>query len=52
MEEKEQTNAFADDLDRLVDRYRNEFDMTYASVVGALQMKIHLLCQEAANLNE
>jgi len=47
MNEKEQIQAFADDLDRLVDRYRGEFDLSYASVVGTLNMKAHLLCSEA-----
>lgn len=43
----EQVNHFSDDLDRLVDRYRAEYDLCYAEVVGALQMKIQLLCSEA-----
>lgn len=47
MTDKEQTDAFADDLDKLVERYRLEFEMTYAQVVGVLQMKSHLLCNEA-----
>lgn len=47
MSEKEQIEAFADDLDRLVDRYRREFDLSYASVIGTLNMKAHLLCAEA-----
>lgn len=47
MDEKSQTEHFADDLDKLVNRYRSEYDIQYASLVGVLQMKIHLLCQEA-----
>lgn len=47
MTDKEQTDAFANDLDRLVERYRQEFEMTYAQVVGVLVMKTHLLCDEA-----
>lgn len=35
-----------DELDRLIDRFRNEYDMTYAEAVGVLQMKIHALCRE------
>jgi hypothetical protein len=49
MNQQEQTKAFADDLDRLVERYRSEFDLTYASAVGTLNMKIHTLCSEAAD---
>lgn len=46
MSEKDQIKLFADDLDKLVDKYRNEFDLTYAAVVGALFMKAQLLCSE------
>lgn len=52
MTEGEQTTAFANDLDKLVDRYRLEFDMSYAAVVGTLQMKSWLLSQEANDENE
>lgn len=43
MTEKEQIEAFADDLDRLVDRYCDEFDLSYAAAVGVLHFKAHLL---------
>ena len=46
MSEGEQIQAFANDLDRLVDRYRDEFELTFAAVVGTLHMKAHLLCVE------
>jgi len=52
MTEKEQIGKFADDVDKLVDRYRAEFDLSYAAVVGALTMKVHLLCEEAAEGEE
>lgn len=48
MSDKEQTDAFADDLDKLVERYRLEFEITYAIVIGALHLKAHLMCAEAA----
>jgi len=51
VDQQSQTSAFADDLDCLIERYRQEFDVTYASVVGVLFMKAHLLCQEAENEN-
>jgi hypothetical protein len=47
MTDKEQTGNFAEDLDRLVDRYAKEYDMSYASVIGALQMKVFTLCTDA-----
>ena len=47
MSEKEQIDHFANDIDNIVERYRSEYEISYASVVGVLQMKIHLLCEEA-----
>lgn len=49
MDANEQVKQFADDLDNLVDRYRDEYDLNYAAVVGALFMKAHLLCDEAGD---
>ena len=43
MTEQQQIEAFADDLDRLVDRYCDEFDLSYAAAVGVLHFKAHLL---------
>ena len=37
MTEREQVMAFAADLEKLVYRYRDEFDLTVASMVGALE---------------
>ena len=47
MDTNEQIEHFAGDIDKLVDRYRSEYELAYASVVGVLQVKIHLLCAEA-----
>lgn len=47
MDADEQIKHFANELDNLVDRYRVEYDLSYAAVVGALAMKQHLLCNEA-----
>lgn len=52
MSEKEQIIHFANDLDALVNRYRNEYEITYASTIGVLQMKIHTLIQDAINTGE
>lgn len=52
MDKKEQIFQFGDELDKLVERFRAEYDLSYAAVVGALQMKIHLLCKEASELEE
>lgn len=52
MSDNDQIKAFADELDNLVERYRKEFDITYAGVVGALTMKAHLLMSEAEDQEE
>lgn len=43
MSEREQIKAFADDLDALVKRYIDEFDLTAASAVGCLAFKMHTI---------
>lgn len=52
MNEKEQIDHFANEIDALVDRYRTEYEMTYAGVVGVLQMKIYTLCAEAVERSD
>ncbi len=47
MTETEQIDRFSDELDALVGSYSQEYDVSYAAVIGALTMKIHLLCAEA-----
>ncbi len=47
MSESEQIKHFGDEIDKLVDRFRREYDITYAAVVGTLFMKAHLICNEA-----
>ena len=37
MTEREQVDAFAEDLGKLIDRYRSEFDLTIAGVLGVLE---------------
>lgn len=52
MNDKEQIDAFADDIDKLVERYRQEFEITYAAVVGVLFLKAHLICNEASDRSD
>lgn len=52
MTDAEQVKHLGDEIDRVIDRVRAEYDMTYASVVGVLEMKKHLLCAEAAEKGE
>jgi hypothetical protein len=43
VDEKDQIGCFESDLDRLIQRYGDEFDMSLAAMVGTLQIKIHEL---------
>lgn len=47
MDQTAQTKAFEADLNKLVDRYRAECDLTYASVIGVLFLKTQQLAKEA-----
>ena len=37
MTQREQIDAFAEDLEKLIERYTAEFDLTIASVLGVLE---------------
>lgn len=38
MSDAEQTRAFVQDLQSVIQRYRSEFNLTYAQVIGGLEM--------------
>jgi len=47
MSHPEQVAAFVEDLEKVVDRYRQEFDLPLASVLGSLEaLKLHLFVTE------
>lgn len=48
MEEGEQIKQLSNEVDNLIDRARSEYNISYAAIVGIFTMKIHLLCNEAA----
>lgn len=48
----DQTTHFANDLEALITRYRHEYDITYAQLVGVLQLQVHLLCRETAERSD
>lgn len=43
MNDKEQIEAFAEDLARLIRRYCEEFDLSTAGAIGVLEMTKHEL---------
>ncbi len=52
MSENEQIDRFAGEIASVVDRYRKEFDLSYASAIGVLQLQQAELCNEALKDNE
>lgn len=47
MTESDQIAHFANELDRLIERFRSEYDVSYALVTGTMQMRVHALNHEA-----
>ena len=39
MDQREQQMAFQEDLNAMVERYSQEFDMTYVSMIGVLELQ-------------
>ena len=39
MDQREQQIAFQDELNSMVERYGQEFDMTYVSMIGVLELQ-------------
>lgn len=52
MTEEEQIKQFGDELDAMINRARQEYDISYGAVVGALYFRIHALCDEAKRKHE
>lgn len=53
MDNLEQTQAFSDTLDAAIDRFTQEFDLSYASVIGVLAMKaIEITIQSSLNYED
>lgn len=42
----EQVEAFGNELNRLIDHFRDEFDLSYAAAIGALHYRIYCLERE------
>ncbi len=47
MTEQEQTVRFSADLDRFIEQYRLEYDLTYATIVGCLTIKATMMTLES-----
>lgn len=49
MTEREQQAAFAKDLEAMVNRYANEFDLSYESILGCFEIEKATLLNELLN---
>lgn len=52
MTERDQIYQFGNELDKLIERTRKEYEITYAAVVGVLFMKAQMLAQEPEDADD
>lgn len=52
MSHKEQIEAFAGELDNLVERYELEFNLPNVSAVGVMMLKMHAMLNRQMEDNE
>ena len=52
MKEKDQIGHFDDDMDKLISRYTDEFDLSLASMIGVLMCKVYELIANSDNDEE
>lgn len=52
MNDREQLIAFAVDLDNLIERYIQEFNLPFAGIVGLLHIKAHAITQNQLEQDE
>lgn len=49
MDANEQTQAFVEELERVINRFRTEYDLTLATAVGVLHILAFDLMKEASD---
>lgn len=47
MNQKKQIDVFEHELSKFIDKFRREFTLTYAEVIGTIEVKLHSLKDEA-----
>lgn len=52
MSEREQIVQLSNEIDKLVDRMRSEYELSYAAIVGVLHFKAHTLMNEATERSD
>jgi len=43
---------FVTEIEKVIDYFRKEYDLTYSEAIGAIHMIEHKLTREAVNINE
>jgi hypothetical protein len=49
---QENINAFSDEIEKVINRFRDEFDLPYAAAVGVLHIAAERLSREAVNTED
>lgn len=52
MDENLQITAFENEIEKVIQRFRHEYQLPYASLIGSLHLKAHELCKEAFEVGE
>lgn len=52
MERDTQIDAFENEIEKVIARFRQEYQIPYASLIGVLQLKQYELCKEAWDAGE
>jgi hypothetical protein len=52
MKESKQIQVFQDELNKLVERFSDEFDLTLASMIGVMHVTIHEIIERTINQEE
>lgn len=52
MTDRDQIEAFAQELDNLIERFENEFELPNVAAVGVMQLKIHAMLSQQLEDND
>jgi len=52
MDDLQQCNAFGEEIEKVINRFRGEFDLSYASVIGILFAKAQMMTNEWSRTSE
>lgn len=52
MDPDKQIGAFEDEIEKVIARFRHEYELNYATMIGSLTLKAHELAKEALEPEE